>query len=331
MPTSDKLVNSNDQDFIDLFHHQVKENTPYSNYVRALGISPDAVKHWSEIPALPTDAFKSTNNPSCLADKEKQTTFLTSGTTTETKGAHHFSNTSTYEKSILSGWEHCKLPPLHPQTLILTPSGKDTPHSSLSHMFETLKLEICPTAEFIMTDNIVDISKVIAAAQSGQPVTLLGTALAFLQVFDALQDLGSKLQFAPASWALETGGYKGTERSLSKEELYLLFEQNLKIAESNIWNEYSMTELSSQFYTSGIGAPHIGPPSTRIKVIHPENGEQVGVGEMGYLVIYDLANVESCLAIRTQDLAIYHDPQSFTLIGRDPSALPRGCSRALAM
>ena len=90
-----------------------------------------------------------------------------------------------------------------------------------------------------------------------------------------------------------------------------------------------MTELSSQFYTNAIGNPHIAPPWTHIEVINPETNLPVLAGETGYLVIYDLANVDSVIGIRTQDLAIYHSPQSFTLIGRDPSALPRGCSRSL--
>jgi hypothetical protein len=128
---------------------------------------------------------------------------------------------------------------------------------------------------------------------------------------------------------METGGYKGSGRSLNKEELYQLFSEHLAIPPENIWNEYSMTELSSQFYSVGIGAPHRAPHWMKIRVIDPETDKDVLPGKMGYLVIHDLANIDSVSAIRTQDLAIYHDEHSFTLIGRDPSALPRGCSRTI--
>ncbi len=327
MQLSDPFTNSSNQDFIDLFHHQLEKNENYANYVHTLGVDINSVSCWDAIPALPTDAFKSAHNPSCLSQDLRNTTFYTSGTTTETKGAHYFPDTALYEQSILVGWRHCQLPELHTNTFILTPSNSDSPHSSLSHMFHVLKQELCPTAEFIMSGQQLDVSKVITASVTGKPITLLGTALAFLQMFESLD---APIILPEGSWVLETGGYKGTEKSLTKKELYQLFDQKLGVSEDEIWNEYSMTELSSQFYTSGIGAPHIGPPSTRIKVIHPETGETVNPREMGYLVIYDLANAESCLAIRTQDLAIYHDAQSFTLIGRDPSALPRGCSRSLS-
>ena len=254
-----------------------------------------------------------------------KTTFLTSGTTTDQKGAHHFQTTATYETAIIERWKHCGLPSFNP-TFILTPTAAEAPQSSLSHMMETLRKELVPDAKFIFSNNHIDLDALQLAVAAGKPITLLGTALAFLSLFEQLD---SPLPLPSGSWAMETGGYKGSSKSLTKDQLYTLFNEKLNLSEDCIWNEYSMTELSSQFYTNGIGKPHQAPPWTRILVIDPETNQPVQPGEMGYLVIYDLANLDSCLAIRTQDLAIYHDSQSFTLIGRDPSALPRGCSRSI--
>ena len=92
-------------------------------------------------------------------------------------------------------------------------------------------------------------------------------------------------------------------------------------------NEYGMTELSSQFYTRGLGRPHEGPPWVRAVVIDPETGDEAAVGETGVLRIFDLANLGSVLAVETQDLAVRRE-RGFELLGRDPAALPRGCSRA---
>jgi hypothetical protein len=318
--------------FLGLFYYQHQENVAFRNYCecdqRHISVSLE-YKEIEAIPTLPTDAFKISPNPTSLATDEITTTFLTSGTTTETKGSHHFSSSgiSTYDTSIIAGWKHCQLPKLH-RTLILTPPETEAPHSSLSHMMETIKRELAPTATFILSDGKLDHQAIINCAKDGTPLTLLGTALAFLQLFDTLQTL-PPIQLPPGSWALETGGYKGTKRSFTKDQLYQKFQTHLGISADQIWNEYSMTELSSQFYTRGIGNPHTAPPWTRIKVINPETNLPVIPGEIGYLVIYDLANIDSVMGIRTQDLAIFHDSQSFTLIGRDPSALPRGCSRSL--
>ena len=59
----------------------------------------------------------------------------------------------------------------------------------------------------------------------------------------------------------------------------------------------------------------------------PVTLEEVAEGETGILLVYDAANVGSVAGIRTQDLAIKHG-EGFELLGRDPAALPRGCSRA---
>ncbi len=88
-----------------------------------------------------------------------------------------------------------------------------------------------------------------------------------------------------------------------------------------------MTELSSQFYTHGLGNPHRGAPWVRSLVIDPESGSESADGETGILRIFDLANIGSCCALQTGDLAIRR-AEGFELIGRDPTALPRGCSRS---
>ena len=126
---------------------------------------------------------------------------------------------------------------------------------------------------------------------------------------------------------METGGYKGTGRTLTKAELYAGF-TTLALGPDQIVNEYGMTELSTPFYTRGLDRPHAGPPWARALVIDPETGCEVAEGETGTVRLFDLANVGSVLAIQTQDLAVRRADGTFELLGRDPAALPRGCSRA---
>lgn len=308
-----------------LFRYQYLHNDGYRALCDTLGLPPQSIKTWQQIPAVTTDCFKLKLPPSCLQADDISTTFLTSGTTAESRGHHHFRDTSLYEHSILIAWKQLELPPLQ-QTLILTPPPQQTPHSSLSHMMETLKKQWKPSAQFLINHDQIDHKLLQQAVSQQQPITLLGTALAFLNLFEQLPQ---PLNLPVGSWAMETGGYKGSGRSLSKEDLYKQFEQTLALPSEQIWNEYSMTELSSQFYSRGLAAPHRSPHWVKIKVLHPDTDQPVEAGQIGYLVIYDLANIDSVLALRTQDLAIYHDEHTFTLIGRDPSAIPRGCSRSI--
>lgn len=308
------------------FLYQFSKNKPYANYCSALGGSPDRISKWHEIPAVPTDAFKLTSSPLITFPEDQIThTFLTSGTTRDVRGAHHFPSTRIYEASILHGWSSLTLPHVN-HAIFLTPTPDAAPESSLSHMMGTLAPQISPSQHWVLDQQgDIDTDAITRASAEGKPVAILGTALSFLHLFES----EATLPHLPAgSWAFETGGYKGTDRAMEKADLYSLFKQHLGLAAGSVINEYSMTELSSQFYTRGLGRPHTAPPWTRIRVIDPTTGKDCPPGTPGYLCIYDLANLHSVMAIQTQDIAMAKDNRTFTLIGRDPSALPRGCSRS---
>ncbi|WP_018971165.1 hypothetical protein [Rubritalea marina] len=304
--------------------YQLAHNAPYHKLCHHAGDY--ALTDWRQHPALSTDTFKLEDAPSCLAPSERSITYMTSGTTQDIRGMHHFRNTELYQHSVLQAWQQLQLPPIR-SLYILTAPPSQAPHSSLSSMMEILKQHHAPEASYLIDEERLDIQALIAAADRGEDVTLLGTSLAFLNLFELLGD--HSLRFGKHSWAMETGGYKGSGRTLSKEHLYQQFHEVLGLAPDMVWNEYSMTELSSQCYTQGLDRVHRSPHWMKIQVLSPETDQAVAPGAMGYLTIYDLANVDSVAAIRTQDLAIYHDEHHFTLIGRDPSALPRGCSRAM--
>ena len=334
LTTKIKGKNTNDDDFDALarriFTYQYQNNTAYRNYCDQLGSHPDEIGCWQDIPAVPTDAFKFHNHPLRTTPPEViRRTFHTSGTTGEVKGHHYFPSLDLYGLSITEGWKRANLP-ISQHPLILTPTPDAAPHSSLSHMMGVLtdtwsghaQWGLSPTGE-IETSTMDAITHAI---DTQQPLGILGTALAFLLLFDQLP---IPHRLPEGSWAMETGGYKGSQRNMEKQELYTLFQKKLNLAPNAIINEYSMTELSSQFYTRGLEHPHRGPHWTRIRIINPATGTDAPPGQPGYLVIYDLANLHSVLAIQTQDIAIAHDSNTFTLLGRDPSAIPRGCSRSI--
>ncbi|MCP5535685.1 MAG: hypothetical protein H7A51_05545 [Akkermansiaceae bacterium] len=315
-----------------VFKHQFDNNTAYQNHCKALGVAPENLTHWHEIPAVTTDAFKFVECPLVTFPiGQTQKTFLTSGTTSELKGCHHFPSLDLYDRSITASWQELALP--RPEnSIFLTPEPGHAPHSSLSHMMGVLSdTHSRKSIWAVDASGRLDMESITAAVTGNRPVALLGTALAYLHLFEQLTH---PLTLPPGSWAMETGGYKGTMRQLEKGDLYRMFTNKLGLAPDSIINEYSMTELSSQFYTRGLAHPHTGPSWTRVRVINPFTETDALAGEPGHLVIYDLANLHSVMAIRTQDLAsrsgadLADGRNAFTLLGRDPSALPRGCSRA---
>ncbi len=313
-----------DRDFdalaLKVHRFQVRWNQPFANFCAT---RPEP-REWREIPAVPVSAFK--HFALSVAPPESVTkTFHTSGTTGEGFGRHPFVCTRLYEEAARAGWARLGLPKL--AHFVLIPHPADAPHSSLAHMMSAIEPLALETRWQLDGDGRLraDFADVLEKVErSGKPIALLGTALAFLNAFEQLGELRFCL---PAdSFAMETGGYKGSGREIPKAALYAKFGEFLDLAPDAVLNEYGMTELSSQFYSRGLGRPHDAPPWLRAVVFNPETGDEVAIGETGVLRIFDLANVGSVLAVETQDLAIRRE-RGFHLLGRDPGAIPRGCSR----
>jgi Acyl-protein synthetase, LuxE len=269
---------------------------------------------WDEIPAIPLSAFRHASIRSFPAAQTVRS-FRTIGTTGEGYGEHHFRTLELYRLAALLGWQHAGLP--EGNLFCLMSSPEENPYSSLSCMAGWL----APPDRFFLGEWGRLLESVSAERE---PLVLFGTALAFLNFFEWLGD--RQLGLPNGSVAVETGGYKGTNRSLPKPELYSLFQRHLGLDANEIWNEYGMTELSSQFYARGLRPPHRGAAWVRARVIDPESGKECADGETGMLRVFDLANVGSCCVLQTRDLAVRRGT-TFELIGRDPAALPRGCSR----
>lgn len=312
-----------DEAACEVFRYQFEHNAAYRAYSSALGCTPDSVKSWLQVPAVPTDVFKLRAFPlTCFPPQETVKVFRTSGTTRDIRGEHRFRDLSLYETSILEGWKWAGLPiPTNPWFLSQSPD--QAADSSLVHMFSTLERHhaAAPAARWMIDETgAIDTS---GLRGQSQPVALFATALALLRCIES----GKAVPLPHGSWVFETGGYKGLNLTLDPGDFRSLVSQAFDLPVGRILNEYGMTELSSPFYAWSYEERHRGSPWTRIRVIDPETGHEPQPGRPGYLEILDLANLDSVAAIRTQDLAIARDEQSFTLLGRDPAALPRGCSR----
>src|ERR1022692_4186566 len=88
---------------LELFILQFKHNFAYRKICEARKLTPQVVEHWTQIPAVPTAAFKELELTS-LASAERPAVFHSSGTT-EQKPSRHFHcalSLEIYEASLLS-------------------------------------------------------------------------------------------------------------------------------------------------------------------------------------------------------------------------------------
>ena len=356
-----------------LFRLQFQHNAAYRCLCEARGISPEAISTWQEIPAVPTSAFKELELTS-LEPHERTTMFLSSGTTAQRR-SRHFHNADSlaiYEMSLLPWFERHMLGDINELIeeqllgpldklpfLALTPPLTAAPNSSLVHMFETVRPEFGSrdslfTGRVDASENwIVDMDATLFAIRksmcANRPLVLLGTAFNFVHLLDHFAANNMRYRLARGSRVLETGGYKGRSREVSKSELHALITKHLGVQSEYIVTEYGMSELSSQAYDRTPQTPNSKsplnsapgtrqaaiqnpesaifhfPPWARAQIISPETNREIADGETGLIRIFDLANVRSVMAIQTEDLAVRRG-NGFELIGRATQAEPRGCS-----
>jgi hypothetical protein len=292
--------------FLELFEYQYTRNAPYQRLCDSLGKTPGVVTSWQEIPPVPAVAFKRLTL-SCVPEAECVQVFHSSGTTGAETSRHFMDREAveTYRASLRAGWKRAL--PIGLPVVALMPAPADAPHSSLSFMADTLG------AQFVWGEPL--------PALAG-PCILFGTAFAFVNLFDS----GESHPLPEGSYIVETGGFKGRSREIPRDDLYALFTERLGVPEQRCLSEYGMSELASQFYSVGLGGAKIGPPWIRTRALDPVTGTDALPGQPGLLAHWDLANTNSCLAIQTEDLGVMLPTGGFTLLGRAPGAVLRGCS-----
>lgn len=332
----------------DLARFQAANVEGYARLCRARGIDASALASADAIPAVPTDAFKVTRVAAFPAP-EARATFRTSGTTVGARGAHEMRDVGTYDAAALAfgrRWLARDLTKAVP-VVVLGPSPKEAPDSSLVHMCEAFWRAfggaMQKDATFLVDGGVLDIDKlderVAFALARGEPMLVLGTSFAFVHLVDAVGRYTFELP--RGSRVMQTGGYKGRSREVPPDVLRADLSRVLGIDVRAIVGEYGMTELSSQFYERTLfdaSAPlglYAEPPWARVVAVDPDTLERVPDGEIGIAKILDLMNVDSAVAVLTQDRvrrvpASAEQPEGgFELLGRAPGAPPRGCSIAI--
>jgi hypothetical protein len=326
-----------------VFAHQYACNEPYRRFCDRRGAAPGRVEGWSDIPAVPTDAFKAAalvcGDPAAAA-----AVFRTSGTTAgaQRRGAHYLPELELYHAALRAGFGAHLLPDgARPRFLSLVPTPEDLPDSSLSHMVGELMQEVAAgSGTFISGTFGIRYDELAAALRQseaeGVPVCIPGTAFAFVHWLDEAARRGDRFRLPAGSRVMDTGGFKGRSREVTRAELYGELGARLGIGPEWMINEYGMTEMSSQFYdgVAGRALPdpslrlHVGPAWVRTRATDPETLRLLPHGEVGVLRHWDLANLGSVCCIQTADLGIT-TPEGFRVLGRASGAEARGCSLAM--
>lgn len=300
-----------------VFRFQYENNVVYRTFCDHLKTDPQKVKSLTQIPFLPIQFFKSHTVVS--NSDPAQVTFTSSGTTGMITSKHIVTDVTLYEESYRKGFSQFYGNIEDYAVLALLPSYLERKGSSLIYMVEDLiKLSNHPESGFYLHNHEELTQKLIELDQSGQNTILIGVTYALL---DLIEKNSFKLQ---NTIIMETGGMKGKRKEMIREELHKELCDGFGV--SAIHSEYGMTELLSQAYSLGEGIFEC-PSWIQILVRDTEDAlTYVKEGKTGGINVIDLANINSCSFIATQDLGKKYPNNSFEVLGRFDNSDIRGCN-----
>lgn len=301
---------------LEVFRFQYENVSVYRTFCNLLNTNVSEVKTLENIPFLPIQFFK--NNKILVENLSEQIIFTSSGTTGSITSKHYISDLKIYGKSFLKAFERQYGNPSDFVILALLPSYLERDGSSLIYMVESLiEKSNNPDSGFYLYEIDALIEKLNLLEESGQKTILIGVSYALL-------DLIEKRKFQLKNTiVMETGGMKGRRKEMIKEELHQILKSGFGVSE--IHSEYGMTELLSQAYSAGKGLFSC-PPWMKILTRDTEDAFSYTSEKTGGINVIDLANLNSCSFIATQDLGKTFDDGTFEILGRFDSSDIRGCN-----
>lgn len=300
-----------------VFRFQFEHNEVYQKYCLLLQQSPSTVKHVTEIPFLPIEFFKSKDVISNISPI--QTTFTSSGTTGQITSKHYVTDLTFYELSFRHTFAQFYGNIENYVVLALLPSYLERDGSSLIYMVNDLiEGSQHPDSGFYLHNYAEFADKLRQLDAEGQNVLVIGVTYALL-------DIAERYDFnLNHTIIMETGGMKSKRKEMIREELHAILAKGFGVSE--IHSEYGMTELLSQAYSLGKGIFEC-PPWMDILIRDTEDPlSLIANNRIGGINVIDLANINSCAFIATQDLGKKYDNQSFEILGRFDNSDVRGCN-----
>jgi len=300
-----------------VFRQQYDNNIVYHDFCDLLKKDKQNVKTIKDIPFLPIQFFKT--NTIVSNQDAVQATFTSSGTTGTVTSSHHVTDLNYYEQSFRQAFSRFYGNIEDYTILALLPSYLEREGSSLIYMVRDLiEGSSNPDSGFYLHNYDELITKLTQLDKSGENVLLIGVTYALL-------DLIEKQPFQLNNTIImETGGMKGKRKEMIREELHNTLCSGFEVNE--IHSEYGMTELLSQAYSLGNGIFEC-PPWMDILVRDAEDAlSYVDYDKTGGINVIDLANINSCPFIATQDLGKKYSNQTFEVLGRFDNSDVRGCN-----
>jgi hypothetical protein len=320
---------------LQIFRYQATFNPVYNQYVTYLSKDINRVERLTQIPFLPIQFFKNyiirTGQPLGVKTPAPSVTFESSGTSGSTTSRHALYDAPLYQAISTRIFEqhYGTLEGFH--ILALLPSYLERNNSSLVYMMRHfIEQTSSSVSNFYLkdTDEMLAQLRHLSQNPDGRSVLLMGVTFALLDLAESDIDFAF-LKKIPNLYIMDTGGMKGRRHELLREEVHTILTE--KFGVKKIHSEYGMTELLSQGYSHGDG---LFIPGHTMRILLREINDPFSISDhspeytkTGGINVIDLANLDSCSFIETQDLGRFGtNKYTFYVMGRFDNSDVRGCN-----
>ncbi len=298
-----------------VFQFQAKNNLIYKRWIDYLGVNVNSVNDINDIPFLPVSFFKTDIVVS--GNFDSQAIFESSSTTGSIPSKHFVKDIALYRQSFLAGFQQFYGSPNEWCIIGLLPSYLERKGSSLILMVDELIKHSGHSRCGFYLDNYEKLAFVLKELEIKKEKTfLIGVTFALLNF---AEQFPMKLE---STIIMETGGMKGRRKEMIRAEVHDFLKNKFQV--SAVHSEYGMTELLSQAYSVGNGV-FKSVPWMKVLVREEDDPLKVKVNGRGLINIIDLANINSCSFIATDDVGKVYADGSFEVLGRMDNSDIRGC------
>jgi hypothetical protein len=310
---------------LDVFRFQAENNPLYQQYIQLSGVSPEKIKHWTEVPFLPIELFK--NHQVLTGSEPVLFSFESSGTTGQIPSKHPVCDPGFYQQISKIAFEREYGPLSEYHIFALLPSYLERSTSSLVFMMDHfIKESKSDLSGFYLNQYEALVDALAQALATDKKVWLMGVTFGLLDLVDSGIDLSFLKEHKDQLIVMETGGMKGRREEWIRDKVHAYLEEKMGL--DSIASEYGMTELFSQGYAKSQG---IFTPAYTMRVCLREVSDPFALvtqaNKTGGIKIADLGNIDSCAFIETRDLgSLEKDGVRFKVLGRFDNSEMRGCS-----
>ena len=270
---------------------------------------------------LPISSFKSHEIKTGLWQEEKL--FYSSGTVSQVKSQHFVKSLDQYLQNTQKIFEHHFKNISNYCFLCLLPSYLERDGSSLIEMCDNFIIQSrFALSGFYLYDHESLNKAILRCEEENIPTILLGVSYALL-------DFSENFQYESLQHVriMKTGGMKGRRREIAPAEFDKLLVDSL--GTEVILAEYGMTECFSQMYSDN-GHSYAMNPSMKARISDlTDPFSFLDHGRTGRINIADLANIDTCSFIATDDVGYISEDGKLIIVGRIDNSDLRGCNMLL--